>query len=125
MRKWNDTSLNTYGRKAYSKSNLLETPISGYWPLLGEWREVGGIGVGETCGRHSVIGSLSYTGCGYMLICVLSYSSLELILLYISFMYRTLQNTHIYSYTHVSKLKNKEKSHVELFLEKELHWGRG
>lgn len=40
-------------------------------------------------------------------------------------MYRTLQNTHIYSPAHVSNLKNKEKSHVELFLEKELHWGRG
>ena len=101
MRKWNDTSLNTYGRKAYSKSNLLETPISGYWPLLGEWREVGGIGVGETCGRHSVIGSLSYTGCRYMLICVLSYSSLELIDTFIHFFYvqNITKHTHLLIHT--------------------------
>lgn len=93
---------------------------------MGEWREVGGIGVGETCGRHSVIGSLSYTGCGYMLICVLSYSSLELTNTFIHFFYVQNITTHIYSHAHVSKLKKKEeKSPVELFLGKEQHWGRG
>ena len=76
---------------------------------MGEWREVGVIGVGETCGRHSVIGSLSYTGCGYMLICVLSYSSLALTNTFIHFFYVQNITTHIYSHAHVSKLKKKKK----------------